>query len=336
MKLIFKTKNQDTIDGINEFIHKWNDDSLTISTKTSGSTGKPKNISISKEHMIASAKMTGRFLELEKNKNALMCLPISSIGGKMMVVRAIVLDLDLIVVQPSKNPLENLLEKIHFAAMTPMQVEGCLETSKSEIENIETLIIGGGIISPALEKKIIDLPLSIFQTFGMTETISHVAMRNVTEREMMYEALPDIHFSIQDALLVIHASHLGIERLQTNDIVKLIGDTKFIWFGRNDHVINSGGIKIHPAEIEKKLSVVIPYKFFSTSLKDDKLGEKHVLFIESKEINQFNKNDFSKFINRYEIPKEIYYIEEFSCTHSGKIDPIETKKRKSDAQKQVL
>ena len=336
MRFIFKTKDQKTIDGVNEFIDEWNNDSLTISTQTSGSTGKPKNISILKEHMIVSAKMTGSFLALSSNQNALMCLPISSIGGKMMVIRAIVLNLNLIVVPPSKKPLEHLIEKIHFAAMTPMQVEGSLNSSRTEIENIKTLIIGGGVISAELEKKIIELPISIFQTFGMTETISHVAMRNVSEREMMYEALPNIHFSIQDALLVIHAPQLGIERLQTNDIVKLIGDSKFIWFGRNDHAINSGGIKIHPEEIEEKISSVIPFKFFSTSIKDNELGEKHVLFIESKEINRFNKNDFSKFLSRYELPKEIYYIGEFMYTHSGKIDPIETKKRRSDAQKQVL
>jgi len=336
MKIIFETANQLIIDGVNHFIDEWNNNSDVISTKTSGSTGKPKTINLSKEHMITSAKMTGGFLQLEKNTNALLSLPISSIGGKMMAVRAIVLDLTLIVVEPSKTPLNNLTEKIHFAAMTPMQVEGSLQSSSQELNRIDTLIIGGAIISPALEQKIAKLPISTFQTFGMTETISHVAMRNISKREMMYGALPNIHFSTKDAQLVIHAPELGIEALKTNDIVKMIGDTKFIWFGRNDQTINSGGIKIHPEDIELKLTSLISLNYFSTSLKDEILGEKHVLFIESKESNFIQKGDFINLLSKFEIPKEIYYIDNFSYTHSGKVDKIETKKRRIDAQKQVL
>lgn len=336
MKIILKTTNQLIIDGIKRFIDKWNDSSSLISTKTSGSTGSPKTINLSKEHMITSAKMTGDFLKLERKENALLSLPISSIGGKMMVVRAIVLDLVLIVVEPSKNPLENLSEKIHFAAMTPMQVKGSLQSSSKELNNIDTLIIGGSAISPTLEKEIVNLPISIFQTFGMTETISHVALRNISEREMVYEALPNIRFSVKDAQLIIHAPELGIEVLETNDIVKLIGETKFVWFGRNDQTINSGGIKIHPEEIEKKITALISQNYFSTSLNDDSLGEKHVLFIESKESHFIQKSVFINILHKYEIPKEIYYIGNFSYTHSGKIDRIETKKRRIDVQKQVL
>ncbi len=326
MKIIFNTSDQEIIENVKRFIGKWNDSSLEISTQTSGSTGKPKTISIAKKHMVNSAKMTGDFLQLKKNQNALLSLPISSIGGKMMVVRAIVLDLNLIVVTPSKNPLEHVVNKIHFSAMTPMQVQGSFHSSKDKFEKIETLIIGGAPLSPTLEREIIPTPVNIFQTFGMTETISHVAMRNISEREMTYEALPNIHFSVQDSLLVVHAPDLDVDNLQTNDIVKLIGNSKFIWFGRNDSTINSGGIKIHPEKVELKIVQVISENFFSTSLKDDLLGEKHVLFIESNKEREYKKIDFSALLSKFEVPKEIYYLENFSYTHTGKIDRIAIKK----------
>ncbi len=336
MKLIFKTKDQITINRVNDFIKEWNNDSTTITTLTSGSTGTPKSIQLSKKKMIASAKMTGEFLKLEENKNALLSLPISSIGGKMMVVRSVIFNLQLIVVQPSKNPLKDLNEKIHFSAMTPMQVQNCLTQSKTKLETIEHLIIGGASVSSELEKKLQNLPNRIYQTFGMTETLSHVAMKNITAKEQSYHALPNIHFSEENSSLIIHASHLGIQSLRTNDVVELISSKEFIWKGRSDQTINSGGIKIHPEEIEQKLSALISFSFFSTSIEDDELGEKHVLFIESSKDNLYHKDDFSQLLTKYEIPKEIFYIPSFSYTHSGKIDIITTKKRSIDAQKQVL
>ncbi len=337
MNLIFKTTDNKTIEDVTNFIEIWQNDSLEIATRTSGSTsGSPKTISILKKHMIASAKMTGEFLGLSKNQNALLSLPISSIGGKMMVVRAMVLDLNLIVVKPSKKPLKDINDKIHFAAMTPMQVQNSFHYTKEKFNKIETLIIGGAPLPQKLEQEIISTPVQIFQTFGMTETISHIAMRNISERNMMYEALPNIHFSIQDSQLIVHARHLGIKSLQTNDIVKLIGDSKFIWFGRKDSIINSGGIKISPEDIASKIDKLISKSFFSTGIFDKELGEKHVLFIESKESDLYTKDDFSKFLSKYEVPKEIYYLTNFSYTHSGKIDQIATKKRRLNAQKQIL
>ena len=336
MRLIFKTEEQSIIDSVHSFLEEWNNASTTISTKTSGSTGSPKEITVLKEHMIASAKMTGAYLNLNAQQNALLSLPLNTIGGKMMLVRAIVLDLNLIVVEPSRNPLKNIEEKIHFSAMTPMQVNGSFNSSLNKMKEIDTLIIGGAALPKDLENKISSLPLSIYQTFGMTETISHVAMRNLSKKELMYEALPNIKFSTVDAQLIIHAPHIGIESITTNDVVKLMGDRKFIWFGRNDFTINSGGIKIHPESIERLLSKIIDCPFFSTSIPDNELGEKHILILEKKAISSYSKKDFESTLKRYEIPKEIFFLEEFSFTHNGKIDRIATKKRIQDAKKQIL
>ena len=170
----------------------------------------------------------------------------------------------------------------------------------------------------------------------MTETISHIAMRNLSKKENKFKALPNVHFSLQNECLLIQAPELGVFDLKTTDTVELTSPTSFIWKGRKDFVINSGGIKIHPEEIEQILSQMIAAPFFIIGLEDSKLGNKVVMCIESKETNAYSKSTFTNLLDIYQIPKEIYFFNTFCRTESNKINKLETITVISDAKKQVL
>ena len=334
MKVIFETENQALIGEVNDFIQEWNNSSPSIKVNTSGSTGTPKPISLLKKHMKASARMTGDFLGLKPGENALLCLPVTTIAGKMMIVRSIVLNLDLVVVDIDSSPLLHSNSSFDFAAMVPLQVQNSIQNS--DLELIRKLIIGGGTISPALWNAVSSATIECYQTFGMTETISHIAMRRINQKNEPYTALPGVEFGLNNGCLTITAPHLGISDLQTNDVVHLIDPTHFEWLGRIDFVINSGGIKIHPEQVEQALNSFIEIPFFSSSLEDPNLGNKHILCVECSSFLNLTKADLKQFINRHVVPKEIYYFDSFCYTDSGKINRPETLKIISNAKKQVL
>ena len=330
MKIEFVTVDPIRINDVRSFIKEWNSGLDFIESKTSGSTGKPKTIRILKKHMISSAKMTGEFLELKANDSALLCMSTDTIAGKMMIVRAIVLDLNLIVTDISSAPLKNSDRKIDFAAMVPMQVEGSL----NELSLINKLIVGGGAISNHLWNSISESDVIAHQTFGMTETISHIAMRKISNELTNYKLLPGIEIGVQDDCLTIDAPDLGVENLQTNDQVEIDEDDTFKWLGRMDFVINSGGVKIHPEVIEEKLSALINLPFFVIGLPNDTFGEKLILCIEGD--CSIDKNDLKSCLDKFYIPKEVFYFEKFTRTDSGKINRLKTIERIADAKKQVL
>ena len=336
MKLEFVTTDKNVIEEVHRFIEEWNSPENYIITQTSGSTGKPKSIKIDKKHMAASAMMTSDFLNLKKDFNCLLCLSPKTIGGKMMIVRAIVLEMNLIVSDNSSTPLKNINQHIHFAAMVPLQVEKSIIESSNKLKKINKLIIGGGSISNTLSSKIIELSLSAYQTFGMTETISHIAMREIIAEENIYKTLKNISISKNNDTLTISAPLLGIEGLTTNDIIEIIDDETFKWIGRNDFVINSGGVKIHPEEVEFKLSKIIQLPFFVTGVPDTLLGEKLILCIETIESFFINKEELTQLLPMYHVPKEIYFFSKFTRTESAKINKQETLINLSDAKKQVL
>jgi len=335
MQLIFRTKDLKLKKEVLSFIDEWNADSNSIKTKTSGSTGLAKHILIEKKYMIASAKMTGDFLQLRKDSNALLCLSPRTIGGKMMIVRAIVLELNLIISDLSSTPLEGIKEDIHFAAMVPLQLASELTRSDGKVKKIEQLIIGGGPVTRELASKTLNFSNEVYQTFGMTETISHVAMRKLSAGEEKYTALPEVKFSQKDKCLIIHAPSLGIDSLPTNDLVELMDSKTFKWIGRSDFIINSGGIKHSPEEIELKLSTLFTCDYFITGLPDNTLGERIVLCVESPP-KDLERDDFKTVLSKYQVPKEIYYFSKFKRTESGKIDRKTTLKYISNVQKQVL
>lgn len=308
------------------FLANWFDEGDTINAQTSGSTGVPKAILLSKASMLASAKLTNQFFDLKPEDTALMCLSANYIAGKMMVVRAIAGNLNLVVIEPSSAPLFDY--KIDFAAMIPMQVESLL---KSEIgilslQKISKLIIGGSTVSSVLEEQLQQLSTKCYSTYGMTETVSHIALRslNGTYKSNLYEALDGVSFE-QDSrdCLTIRARHLQSEPFITNDIVRLKSDTSFEWLGRFDNVINSGGVKLFPETIEQKLSEIIPERFFISSLPDDKLGEKVVLIIESESYSSRKLDELdiklSTKLTRFEKPREFIFTPKFEETTSGKI-----------------
>ena len=304
---------------VNQFISEWYSTNIEMDLKTSGSTGKPKSISVKKDWMQNSAELTRKTFGLKKGDSALLCMPMKYVAGKMMVVRALELGLDLKVVEPSSNPLKNMDEIIDFAAMVPLQ----LENSLNDLDQVKTLIVGGGQVSPKLVEKLQIESTQVYETYGMTETLTHVAIKPLNGPNIsdLFRALDGIHFEKDDrGCLAIHASALNPVPIVTNDLVELIDENSFRWLGRFDNVINSGGIKIIPEVVEAKLTEVIPNRrFIIAGLPDDSLGQTVVLIVEGDEI------DIPiEFLDKYEKPKTIHFISEFIETESGKINRVGT------------
>ena len=315
----------DTQKSVNTFLEEWYDESPYISVKTSGSTGLPTQIFLKKENMIISAKKTIEFLGIQPNSTALLCLSIDTIAGKMMVVRSIIGNLALIIGPTNSNPLINIDLSIDFAAFVPLQIQKILDSNPNKLKAIKSTIVGGGPLSNKLEEQLKEQEITLFHTFGMTETISHIALRKVGFKgEQFFHGLKGVCFSTENDQLIIHYPEIGLIELKTTDFVNLQSDNSFEWIGRANFIINTGGIKINPEEVEFALSLLISHPFIIAGLPDEKLGEKVILVIESKENINFSKMDFLKIITKYSIPKLVYFIPKFERTLSGKINRIET------------
>jgi len=329
----YNNENFESIDNseIRAFLEKWGNEELSISVKTSGSTGKPKLIRLLKSDMIASAKLTGEYFNLKNAQTALLCLPVKYIAGKMMLVRAMVLGLDLISVKPSSNPIIDCVQSINFAAMTPMQVNTVLNQSPDKLNLIEQLIIGGAPVNSPLESKLQEVKTHCYNTYGMTETITHIAVKKLNKeyKSKYFEALPNITFQLnKDDCLLINTPHLSTLTVTTSDKVKITDKHTFMFIGRIDNVINSGGIKIHPEELETRVSNLFHNKrFFFSSLPDELFGEKLVLVIESENTISNLQSGLEKQLDTFEMPKTIFYIDSFMETKTKKIDRIRTLKR---------
>jgi o-succinylbenzoate---CoA ligase len=318
---------------LGDFLLDWLDDNDYAVVKTSGSTGQPKKIKLQKQAMVNSAIATGDYFGLEPGFTALHCLPVDFIAGKMMLIRAIVLGLELEVIKPSSYPLQNMLKNYDFCAMVPMQ----LQNSVKKLYKIKTVIVGGGRVSLSLQEKLQDISTKVYATYGMTETITHIAGKQLnvvsslrgetTKRSVAshYKTLPNITIS-QDKrdCLVIVAPQLNNKAIVTNDIVKLYSETEFEVLGRYDNMINSGGIKMFPEQIEAKLSGKINQRFFIASEKDKTLGEKLILVLEGESKNLETK--VFEGLDSYEVPKQVYAVTQFNETSTGKIQRAKTLK----------
>lgn len=308
------------------FINEWINDDNYIIVYTSGSTGQPKKIKIHKDTFVSSALNTGKYLELKPDDKALLCLPGEYIAGKMMIIRSFVLKLNLIWQKPSSIPIID--QNYDFSAMTPMQLQKVIDSDKSKIERINKLIIGGAPINDVILNLIRDLRTSMFETYGMTETASHIALKalNGKHKSEYFSVLEGINVSKDDRnCLKLESPYLLIDELISNDIIELKNDKQFKWLGRIDNVINSGGIKLIPEQIEKKLKDYIPNDFFVFGIKDELLTEVPALIIESN--MDLDIEQLSKYLSKYEIPKKVFYTEAFIRTASGKIKRKETIKR---------
>jgi len=325
--LFLEGVKQFTRQNVLNFVKTWYSKDDHIIVNTSGSTGTPKPIRILKSRMKASAKATIDFFDLKPNQNILMTLSAEYIAGKMLIVRAIENNMTLIVAPICANPLLIAMNhKIHFSAFVPMQVQTILanRTSKKNYELIDTVIIGGGEINQGLEKTLITLKNSNFATFGMTETISHIALRNISDGNKHYTALPNVNFrtNSKDCLLITAPSIHPVPDLETTDVVQLLNSKQFIWKGRSNFTINSGGIKIHPELLEKKIEHLLPNnRYYFSSIKDNLLGEKLILKIESDSpINiQELKTKLKLLLVKFEHPKSIIVVNNFEETKTGKV-----------------
>ncbi len=241
-----------------DFLEAWWSDSPTMPLRTSGSTGKPKCLHATKKAMAASAAATCRAFALRPGNTALLCLPLRYIAGQMMVVRALVGGLNLIITEPSSTPLDRLAHDIDFAPLVPMQVASTLNQpwGAAALARIRTLLLGGGFVDAALEARLQKLPCRVFTSYGMTETLSHIALRNTNgpQRSEYYTPLPGVALSLSAAgTLQISVPYLGIDTLTTNDLAEISPDGRFRILGRVDAVINSGGVKIQAEDIERTL-----------------------------------------------------------------------------------
>lgn len=318
------------------FLQEWFNDETFVTVYTSGSTGEPKQMKTSKRQMINSANITCCFLNLKKGDTALLCMPLRYIAGKMMVVRAIVAGLKLNVVEPCGHPLKDWKGKLDFAAMIPLQVANSLSVrcEKDALEKIENLIIGGGAIDAGLEKELIMLHGNIYSTYGMTETLSHVALRRIngTERSDYYTPLASVSMSLSnEGTLIIDAPQVCDKMLVTNDIAVMLSNGKFKIVGRKDNIINSGGVKIQTERVEEKLKGKIDVPYAVTSVPHKLLGEAGVLVLESEKwsgsVSVTDENlqrgivDLcNEFLERFERPKRIIYVNKLPHTETGKIN----------------
>lgn len=295
-----------------------------ITLKTSGSTGTPKILEFSREQLLASAQITANTFQLKPKSNLLLCLPMQFVAAKLMVVRAIYLQANLVVLEPKSNIWNQLNEPIDFAAFVPMQIEACINQSyQHKLEAIPTVIIGGAPLNNELLQQLKPFKNALYQTYGMTETLTHVAVKLISQntQNQHYTALHSISFSQNNTgCLVIQAPHIQKEAIETTDLVELHSPTEFTWLGRADGIINSGGVKLIPEVIEEKLRPFIPYRFFVGPKRSQKLGEMLVAYVvvHPKDFTP-NLNDIKKALHKYEVPKEFIYCKAFHETESGKI-----------------
>ena len=310
------------------FLQEWYNEKEEVIGHTSGSTGKPKEIRLLKKDMIASASLTNEYFHIGPQSRLLLCLSPTYIAGKMMIVRNILSGADLITIKPTSSPLQNIEDDIDFAAMVPMQVETTLANpeTRSRFARIKQVIIGGAAVSPTLEQHLQELPTRCYGTYGMTETVSHIALREINgeRKSSAYFALGKVSFSTDErGCLIINTPHLQQQRFITNDIVRLVDTTHFEWLGRHDNVINSGGVKLFPESIEARIASFLSQRFFITAEDDCRLGQKAVLVIESL---PWDEAECQQLLSRlksclspYEVPKNIYFQEHLTETYSGKI-----------------
>ncbi|MBQ4387390.1 MAG: AMP-binding protein [Prevotella sp.] len=302
---------------LQEFLADWHSDSPTLLVHTSGSTGQPKPLWVEKRRMEASARMTCRFLRLHEGDTALLCMPLDYIAGKMMVVRALTCGLRLVSVEPKGCPSWD--GPVDLAAMVPLQVWNLLHEAPSRLQQVRHLLIGGGAVNDELAGMLKEFPHAVWSTYGMTETLSHIALRrlNGPDASEWYTPFEGVHVSLSaDGCLVIDAPAVHEGVLVTNDIAELEG-RHFRILGRKDNVVCSGGIKIHIEEVERRLSPHLRVPFIVTKAPDEKLGEQLVLLTESQDISQIMAV-CRQVLPRYWQPRRFLTVGKVPMTETGK------------------
>lgn len=316
------------------FIRSWLSGEETFLLSTSGSTGKPKEITLSRDQMVASAMQTAQKIDLRKFSNALVCIDTRYIGGKMMLVRSFTTGLSIMAFDPTANPLIKIpVDKcVQFAALVPYQINNILESKHPHLlNNVDKILIGGAPLGSGDTERLAQFQCACYETYGMTETISHIALRlvNTKLKQPYFEVLAGVSVSQDErGCLVISADYLQ-KQVITNDLVEIPEPGKFLWLGRWDTVINTGGVKVMPEKIEKELDIIFQRvnfhnRFFIAALPDSRLGNKIVLAIEGVQFSSeslLHALDILKTtVSPFEFPKEVYTASEFTFTPTQKID----------------
>ena len=308
---------------LSDFLKEWNNSADTVLVHTSGSTGTPKTLLVEKRRMLASARMTCDFLNLQTGQTALLCMSLEYIGAKMMVVRAIERNLRLIEVEPTGHPLANVTTDIDFAAMVPLQVYNSLQVpdERQKLMNIKHLIIGGGAIDKKMQEELRSFPNAVWSTYGMTETLSHIALRRISGPKATdwYTPLAGVKIGLtENNCLTISAPHLTPNTLITNDIAELNSTGGFRILGRADNVINSGGVKIQIEEVERRLNDLGIDNVAVSSCTDEKFGEAVVL-LNASAVSDSTLNQAISQLPKYWQPKHIIKVNAIPLTENGKI-----------------
>ena len=312
---------------LDEFLAEWHNDSEFVHVQTSGSTGTPKPMMIEKRRMLASARITCDFLGLRPGDSALLCMSLDYIAGKMMVVRSLERQLRLVTVAPSGHPLSHLsphsshFSPLVFAAMVPLQVYNSLQVPEEceRLREIRHLIIGGGAIDEAMAAQLKTFPHAVWSTYGMTETLSHIALRRLSgpEASDWYTPFPSVNLSLSvDGCLIIEAPEVCEERLVTNDIAVLSPEGRFRILGRKDNMICSGGIKIQAEELERQLRPHLSAPFMITKRSDEKFGEVVVLLTEG-DISDA-RNVCEHILPKFHHPRIYLHVAQIPLTATGK------------------
>lgn len=311
------------------FLAEWFNPLPVLKVQTSGSTGTPKELWVEKERMRNSAHLTVSFLGLQTGDTALICMPLKYIGGKMVIVRAIIAGLNLIPVKPSGHPMSTLETTPVFAAMTPMQVFNSIQIAeeKERLEQIRHLIIGGGAIDTELALALKKFPHAVWSTYGMTETLSHIALRrlNGSESSEWYTPFSQVNLSLSaEGTLVIQAPSVNPKTLVTNDLATFNSQGQFRIIGRKDNVLNTGGVKVQIEQVEALLQPLLPFAIQITGVPDPKFGERIVLLAETGEsLNETQRRLLEEAFGNlppYWRPKETIPLPSLPKTGSGKPD----------------
>jgi o-succinylbenzoate---CoA ligase len=318
-----------------DFCRDWLNGKEKFTLHTSGSTGDPKAIEFTRNQLEASARLTASVLGLQKDFTSLVCLDTRYTAGMMMLVRSLVSGMNMIIVEPASNPLEKISESdsIDFAAMVPLQVETILKSpTKKNLNEIKIVLIGGAELSHKTAKALAPLKASFFATYGMTETLSHIALQKLNGKDAQdfFQALPGIALSKDERdCLTILAPHISDKVIITNDLVEFVSPTQFRWLGRADNVINTGGVKVIPEKIEAMIGELldemkISRRFFVAAIPHPALGESVNLFFEGEPLPVLTEELIRKKIDgsldRFQRPRSIHYVEKFIVTGTGKIN----------------
>lgn len=317
-----------------QFILQWFGPATEVEIHTSGSTGTPKAIKHSKQAMVNSAKLTCSYLQLREGITALLCLPVNRIGGMMMVVRCIVNKMKLICLEPSASPLAQLAKDSlpQFAALTPMQLYPVKDSYNlfRLSEKIDCIILGGSEVPRGLTELINNMTNRVYATYGMTETISHIALKRLSgkNRDLHFQVLPGVTVSRDErGCLVIDAPPLNIQGLATNDVVELYGNNRLNWLGRLDNVINTGGIKVYPEQMEEEMRERVLVPFFIAGIPDERTGQKVIMVIERATISENELELLNSYLQTMDSkirPKELLLTIRFKKTANGKLKRLES------------